>query len=336
MLPAALATGSSIMPHKRNPDLFELTRGRAAALEGDLAAVLQIKSRLGGGYHRDFQLLKEPLLRGLDRGEAMLAALHLAVPRLGVDRARCAAALAGGALATDEVMRRVEEGRRSGSPTGMWPRRSSAGESFPAPSTSRIVARRRSTGGLGDLGLDRAGSRVRQARRWGERERSAIRSSDGAARGPEIVPMTADRRKRHLKILELISTRAVHTQEELAEALSAEGWEVTQSSVSRDIAALRLVKADGAYRRPPRGSHAQDPDERRIADGVLTSEPAGDALVVLHTPPGEANRVAVAVDRLAWPDVVGTLAGDDTIFLAVKDRVAQRRVLREVRRLTDR
>ncbi len=54
--------------------------------------------------------------------------------------------------------------------------------------------------------------------------------------------MTADRRKRHLKILELISTRAVRTQEELAEALAAEGWEVTQSSVSRDISALRLVK----------------------------------------------------------------------------------------------
>ena len=62
--------------------------------------------------------------------------------------------------------------------------------------------------------------------------------------------MTADRRKRHLKILELISTRAVHTQEELAEALASEGWEVTQSSVSRDIAALRLIKSGGAYRRP--------------------------------------------------------------------------------------
>ena len=62
--------------------------------------------------------------------------------------------------------------------------------------------------------------------------------------------MTADRRKRHLKILELITTRAVRTQEELAEALAAEGWEVTQSSVSRDIAALRLIKVDGAYRRP--------------------------------------------------------------------------------------
>jgi transcriptional regulator of arginine metabolism len=145
--------------------------------------------------------------------------------------------------------------------------------------------------------------------------------------------MTADRRKRHLKILELISTRAVRTQEELAEALAAEGWDVTQSSVSRDIGALRLVKVDGAYRRPPRGTAPADPDERRIAEGVLTIESAGEALVVLHTPPGEANRVAVALDRLAWPEVVGTIAGDDTIFLAVKDGRAQRRVLHQVRRL---
>jgi transcriptional regulator of arginine metabolism len=146
--------------------------------------------------------------------------------------------------------------------------------------------------------------------------------------------MTADRRKRHLKILELISTRAIRTQDDLAEALAAEGWEVTQPSVSRDIAALRLVKVDGAYHRPPRGSSTRDPDEQRIADGVLTSELAGEALVVLHTPPGEANRVAVALDRLAWPDLIGTIAGDDTIFLAVKDRAAQRRVLRAVRQLT--
>jgi transcriptional regulator of arginine metabolism len=145
--------------------------------------------------------------------------------------------------------------------------------------------------------------------------------------------MTADRRKRHLRILELISTRAVRTQEELAEALAAQGWEVTQSSVSRDIAALRLIKVDGAYRKPPPRQPRTDPDELRIAEGVLTIEPAGDALVVLHTPPGEANRVAVALDRLAWPEVVGTIAGDDTIFLAVRDSRAQRTVVREVRRL---
>jgi transcriptional regulator of arginine metabolism len=145
--------------------------------------------------------------------------------------------------------------------------------------------------------------------------------------------MTADRRKRHLKILELISTRAIRTQEELAEALATAGWDVTQSSVSRDIAALRLIKVEGAYRRPAALATPVNLDERRIADGVLSVDSAGDALVVLHTPPGEANRVAVALDRLAWTDVIGTIAGDDTIFLAVKDPAAQHRVLREVRRL---
>lgn len=145
--------------------------------------------------------------------------------------------------------------------------------------------------------------------------------------------MTADRRKRHLKILELINTRPVRTQEELAEALTAQGWDVTQSSVSRDIAALRLVKVDGAYRRPPPRAPRVDPDERRVAEGVLTIDPAGDALVVVHTSPGEANHVAVALDRLAWPEVIGTIAGDDTIFLAVKNMAAQRKVVRAVRQL---
>ncbi len=146
--------------------------------------------------------------------------------------------------------------------------------------------------------------------------------------------MTADRRKRHLKILELISTRPVRTQEELADALTALGWDVTQSSVSRDIAALKLIKADGAYRRPPRHRPQHDPDERRVSEGVLTMEKAGDALVVLHTSPGEANHVAAALDRLAWPEVIGTIAGDDTIFLAVRNAAAQRQVLRAARRLS--
>jgi argininosuccinate lyase len=170
-LPADLSTGSSIMPQKRNPDLFELTRGRATALEADLAAVMQLKSKLSSGYHRDFQLLKEPLMRGLDRTGAMLDALTASIPRLGVDRGRCAAALAGGALVTDEVMRKVEEGL----PFRLAYREVKAalarGEVFPAPSPARIVDRRRSTGGLGDLGLPVARARVRGARIWGNRQR---------------------------------------------------------------------------------------------------------------------------------------------------------------------
>ncbi len=146
--------------------------------------------------------------------------------------------------------------------------------------------------------------------------------------------MTGDRRQRHLKILEIISTHAIHTQEELADALAREGWDVTQSSVSRDIAALHLVKIDGAYQRPALSHRPRhDPDEQRIAEGVLTIESAGDALIVLHTPPGEANRVGAALDRLAWPDVLGNISGDDTIFVAVKHPAAQKRFVAAVRRL---
>ncbi len=146
--------------------------------------------------------------------------------------------------------------------------------------------------------------------------------------------MTGDRRQRHLKILELISTHAIHTQEDLADALAREGWEVTQSSVSRDITALHLVKVDGTYRRAPAAQRThRDPDEQRIAEGVLAAETAGDALLVLHTPPGEANRVGAALDRLAWPEVLGNISGDDTIFVAVRDPRAQHKVLGAIRKL---
>ena len=131
-LPAELATGSSIMPHKRNPDLFELTRGRAAALEGDLAAVLQIKAKLSSGYHRDFQLLKEPLMRGLDRTEAMLA-MH--------GRRGAAARRGPGALRRGARRRRARDRRgdaagrggrgRSGWPTARWRRRSGGASGSP-------------------------------------------------------------------------------------------------------------------------------------------------------------------------------------------------------------
>ena len=103
--------------------------------------------------------------------------------------------------------------------------------------------------------------------------------------------MSLDRRKRHLKILELVATRPMRTQEELADALAQEGWEVTQSSVSRDISRLGLVKVEGIYTRPTvqRVAEIADPNERRLAESVLTVDAAGDALLVLHTPPGEAH-----------------------------------------------
>ncbi len=147
--------------------------------------------------------------------------------------------------------------------------------------------------------------------------------------------MTATRKQRLLRILETVATRPIRTQGELVEALAEDGLEVTQSSVSRDIAALGLVKQDGVYHRPlPNDLGAVDPNELRIREGVIGVEPAGEILVVIHTPPGEANRVGVAIDRLAWPEVVGTIAGDDTIFVATRNASGTRRTLRRLRRLT--
>jgi argininosuccinate lyase len=193
VLPADLATGSSIMPHKRNPDLFELTRARAAALEGDLVTLLQVKGKLAGGYQRDFQLLKEPLMRGLERTEAMLAVMAHAVPRLGVDRAQAAAALEGGALATDEVMRRVEAGRPFRTAYREVAAALGAGERFPAPAAAALVARRMSTGGLGNLGLGLVRGRVRRARAWHTRERRRFDRAMGRLAGTPA-PRRARRR----------------------------------------------------------------------------------------------------------------------------------------------
>ena len=149
--------------------------------------------------------------------------------------------------------------------------------------------------------------------------------------------MSRERDQRRRRILELVARRDLHTQDELAEALAASGEAATQSSVSRDIAALGLIKIEGVYRKPARATRPRgNPDEDRIAEAVLSAESAGDGLIVLKTPAGEANHVAVGLDRLEWPGVVGTLAGDDTIFLAVRDRKSRVKTLARLKKLSGR
>jgi len=146
--------------------------------------------------------------------------------------------------------------------------------------------------------------------------------------------MPTEREQRRRRILELVASRELRTQDELAEALAVAGWAANQSSVSRDIAALGLVKIDGVYRRPRQAARSRgNPDMERIANDVLSAESAGDALIVLKTPAGEATHVAVGLDRLAWPEVIGTIAGDDTIFVAVRDRASKVRTLARLKRL---
>lgn len=171
VLPDALSTGSSIMPQKRNPDLFELTRARAAALTGDLATIMALKGGLTGGYHRDFQLLKAPLFRGVDRTREMLTMLTTAMPSLGVDAARAFAALSPDVYATDEAMRRVRAGmpfRRAYREVAAAVKR---GEALPVPSAAEVRQSRSSRGGMGNLDLPALRSRLRELTRWNARER---------------------------------------------------------------------------------------------------------------------------------------------------------------------
>ena len=128
---------------------------------------------------------------------------------------------------------------------------------------------------------------------------------------------TGEHRRR--AILEAIASQRIETQGQLVAALAGLGIDASQASISRDIAALRLVKVDGRWTAPPRELPTADPRERRIARRLTSAAPAGDHLVVLKTPPGEADGVALALDGLEPDGVVGTVAGDDTIFVAVAD-----------------
>jgi argininosuccinate lyase len=166
VLPAELATGSSIMPHKQNPDLFELTRARAAQVEGALAEVLALGRGLPSGYHRDFQFLKGPLFRGIDRTTEMLGMMTSAIPRILVDRVRGARALSGDILATDEVFRRTATGTPFRTAYREVAAELKKGVKLPTLTPAEIVAARKVVGGMGNLALGEARKRISAGRRW--------------------------------------------------------------------------------------------------------------------------------------------------------------------------
>lgn len=110
VLPTAFTTGSSIMPQKRNPDVLELTRGKAAVVRSALAEVQAVAGSLPSGYHRDLQLLKRPLFHGTDTALAMLAIAARVMGGLTVDPERCAAAMTPELFATEEAYELVRQG----------------------------------------------------------------------------------------------------------------------------------------------------------------------------------------------------------------------------------
>lgn len=127
------------------------------------------------------------------------------------------------------------------------------------------------------------------------------------------------------KILEIISAKPVATQQELAAALARRGFAATQSSVSRDIVKLGLTKVDGFYVAP---EHAL-----KLGGPVAAIDTAGDNIIVVKTDVGLAQPAALTIDRAGIDEIAGTVAGDDTILIAVKNAAAQRLAMKKIVKL---
>lgn len=133
------------------------------------------------------------------------------------------------------------------------------------------------------------------------------------------------RAARHARIVDLVRDKAVRSQTELADLLGLDGVQVTQATLSRDLEELRAVKVGGVYVIPEDGLPALRPVEQaparliRLLRELLNSVDVSGNLVVLRVPPGAAQFLASALDRSGLPDVVGTIAGDDTILVVARD-----------------
>jgi len=154
--------------------------------------------------------------------------------------------------------------------------------------------------------------------------------------------MEVMKQARQRAIRDLVGQRPIRTQQELAAVLRERGFRTTQATISRDVAELGLIKAvrDGmmAYALPPRLMEAETSGEDRLRkllmDLPLEIHDAG-VLLVLRTLPGSAHAIAAALDRARWPEVAGSIAGDDTVFVAIPDRVSLQLVKRRLVRLSE-
>lgn len=138
---------------------------------------------------------------------------------------------------------------------------------------------------------------------------------------------------RQRAIRDLVEQRTIRTQQELAAALRERGFRATQATISRDVAELGLGKGSreghAAYVLPARLRDAEVSGEdrlRRLLSDTPVEFRVADLLLVVKTLPGSAHAVAAALDRTRWPEIVGSIAGDDTVFVATPDRTAVRRL----------
>jgi transcriptional regulator of arginine metabolism len=154
--------------------------------------------------------------------------------------------------------------------------------------------------------------------------------------------MEVMKQARQRSIRDLVDQRVIRTQQELAAALRERGFKTTQATISRDVAELGLIKVgrDGvvAYALPPRLIEAEASGEDRLRklfrDLPVEIREAG-LLLVVRTLPGSAHAIAAALDRARWSEVAGSVAGDDTLFVAFTDRTSLGRIKRRLLRLTE-
>nr|PZN80695.1 MAG: hypothetical protein DIU56_02230 [Pseudomonadota bacterium] len=132
-------------------------------------------------------------------------------------------------------------------------------------------------------------------------------------------------------IVRILRNGIVRRQEDLVRLLRKEGHEVTQSSVSRDLRDLGVLKASGRYVLPPDEITRANGDFDALTQFVREIRAAGPCITVVKTTIGAAQSVAVAIDKAEWPEVVGTLSGDDTIFIATEDARAQAKLVERLR-----
>jgi transcriptional regulator of arginine metabolism len=137
---------------------------------------------------------------------------------------------------------------------------------------------------------------------------------------------TLEQNERRQAIARLLAEHVVNRQAELVELLRAEGYPATQSSVSRDLRDLGAAKLKNGYSLPTPAEVGDEESLHVVADLVRDIRPAGPNLLVIITAVGSAMQVAVTLDRLGWPEIVGTLSGDDTIFVATIGSNEQRRL----------
>lgn len=130
-------------------------------------------------------------------------------------------------------------------------------------------------------------------------------------------------------IRQLLLQGPVETQGSLVCELSSQGFVATQSSVSRDLRELGAIKTNAGYELPT-GSQDDDDQIAAIAELLRTIRPAGPNLLVVRTAIGAAQRVALAFDRSNWPEVVGNIGGDDTVFVATDSANAQKNLITRI------